>query len=63
VDSSWCEELALAAGRLGRALGRAGYFGPFGVDGYEYRDRGGDLRLQPASDLNARYTMGWVDPR
>jgi hypothetical protein len=41
------------------ALHGAGYFGPFGVDGYTYRDRGGRLCLQPRSEINARYSMGF----
>ena len=41
----------------------AGYFGPFGVDAYTYRDRLAratcDL-LQPRSEVNARYSMGFA---
>ena len=50
------EEVAL----VGRALHEAGYFGPFGVDAYTYRDREGHLRLQPRSEINARYSMGFA---
>jgi hypothetical protein len=42
------------------ALSRAGYFGPFGVDAYSYRDRDEKIRLQPRSEINARYTMGFA---
>jgi hypothetical protein len=52
--------LAEEAARVACALFRAGYFGPFGVDAYTYRDRGGDLRLQPRSEINARYSMGFA---
>ena len=45
---------------VARALGEAGYFGPFGVDGYTYRDRANVQRLQPRSDINARYSMGFA---
>jgi hypothetical protein len=45
---------------VARALAGAGYFGPFGVDGYTYRDRAGVLRLQPRSEINARYSMGFA---
>jgi hypothetical protein len=67
VPSPWTEALQHAAREIGGALGAAGYFGPFGLDGYEYRDRRGEPRVQAAGDLNARYTMGWgtmtgVDP-
>jgi hypothetical protein len=48
------------ARRVASALHRAGYAGPFGVDAYTYRDRGGALRLQPRSEINARYTMGFA---
>jgi hypothetical protein len=42
-----------------RALAAAGYFGPFGVDGYRYvwHDRYGFCAL---SELNARYTLGFA---
>jgi len=45
---------------VGRGLAAAGYFGPFGVDGFAYRDRTGALRLQPRSEINARYSMGFA---
>lgn len=41
------------------ALHEAGYFGPFGVDAFTYRARDGAIRLQPRSEINARYSMGW----
>jgi len=44
---------------VGRALSEAGYFGPYGVDAYCYRSRSGELRLQPRSEINARYSMGF----
>ncbi len=45
--------------RVGRALAAAGYFGPFGVDGFVYRDERGETRHQLRSEINARHTMGW----
>jgi hypothetical protein len=42
------------------ALKGAGYFGPFGVDAFSYRDQAGALRLQPRSEINARYSMGFA---
>jgi hypothetical protein len=45
---------------VARALFEAGFFGPFGVDAFTYRDRAGGLRLQPRSEINARYTMGFA---
>jgi hypothetical protein len=44
------------------ALRAERYFGPFGVDAYTYRV-GRDTRvvaLQPRSEINARYTMGFA---
>lgn len=46
--------------RVAAALADAGYFGPFGVDGFLYRDTTGAVALQPLSEVNARYSMGWV---
>jgi hypothetical protein len=55
------EERALIAegGRVATALGTAGYFGPFGIDAYRYEVQGcsGFCAL---SEINARYTMGFV---
>jgi hypothetical protein len=45
--------------RVAGALSGAGYFGPFGVDAYTFRDAGGEIRLQPRSEINARYSMGF----
>lgn len=42
------------------ALWAAGYHGPFGVDAYVWRDERGGARLQPRSEVNARYSMGWA---
>lgn len=44
---------------VARALVEAGYFGPFGVDGYSYASADGELSLQTRSEINARYTMGY----
>lgn len=41
------------------ALAAAGYFGPFGIDAYLWRTAQGKLQLNPLSELNARYTMGY----
>lgn len=47
------------AERVGTALAAAGYFGPFGIDGFRYRleEEAGFCAL---SEINARYTMGFV---
>lgn len=47
--------------RVGDLLGDAGYFGPFGVDAFRYRDAGtGARRFLARCEINARYTMGWA---
>lgn len=52
--------IAEEAQRVARALANAGYFGPFGVDAYTYRDAHGRPALQPRSEINARYSMGFA---
>lgn len=46
-------------GRVALALADAGYFGPFGIDGYRWRDGNGATHFQPLSEINARLSMGW----
>ena len=48
------------AGAVGTALARAGYFGPFGVDGLVWIAPGGERVLRTVSEVNPRYTMGWA---
>ncbi len=45
---------------VARALHDAGYFGPFGVDAFTYRTPAGTLLLQPRSEINARYSIGFA---
>jgi len=45
--------------RVAVALSGAGYFGPFGIDAYRYR-RGDQHAFCALSEINARYTMGFV---
>ncbi len=42
------------------ALHQAGYFGPFGLDAFRWRDPEGASQFQPRCELNARYSMGWA---
>lgn len=42
-----------------KALHTAGYSGPFGMDGFRWRDSDGHIHWQSLSDLNARFTMGY----
>ena len=44
---------------VGAALASAGYFGPFGIDAYLFETGSGALALNPLSELNARYSMGY----
>ena len=55
LTSSEREALFERAEAAARALFGAGYFGPFGIDAYRYRD--GFCAL---GEINARYTMGFV---
>ena len=59
-EQSIAERLRAQATTVGAALAREGYFGPFGIDAYTYRDELADLHLQPASEINARYSMGFA---
>lgn len=53
------ELLREAAVASAQALFQAGYFGPFGLDAYRWRDDQGRAHFNPRSEINARYTMGW----
>jgi hypothetical protein len=58
-------QLVPEAKRVAAALHAAHYFGPFGVDAYTYRVHAGTaagIALQPRSEINARYTMGFAAP-
>ena len=45
--------------RAGKALHAAGYFGPFGIDGFRYVGPDGAARFNPRCEVNARFTMGY----
>jgi hypothetical protein len=45
---------------VAEALVTAGYFGPFGIDAYLFRTSSGNIELNPLSELNARYSMGFA---
>lgn len=51
--------LRASAARVARALARAGYFGPFGIDAYRY-ELAGRPGFCALSEINARYTMGFA---
>lgn len=54
------ESLVHEARRTAEALHAAGYFGPFGLDGYRWVAPDGSVHFQPRSEINARYSMGWA---
>jgi hypothetical protein len=60
APSDVVDRMTEEARRVAEALARADYFGPFSVDGFTYRDRSGGLCLQPRSEINARYSMGFA---
>jgi hypothetical protein len=58
--SAELEALRNEGERTAEALFRAGYFGPFGIDAFRWKDETGRLRFNPRSEINARYGMGWA---
>ena len=60
AESEIWTRLASEADRVGAALAAAGYFGPFGIDAYTYLGAEKANRLQPLSEINARYSMGFA---
>jgi len=52
--------LANTAKAAGYALARAGYWGPFGIDAFRWRDEHGKQQWNPRCEVNARYSMGWA---
>ena len=59
LESSEWTWLHDAARRAANALTLAGYFGPFGIDAYRWRD-GATTQFNARSEINARYSMGWA---
>jgi len=60
LEASEHAALADAATETAAELARAGYFGPFGIDAFRWREAGGELRFNPRCEINARYSMGWA---
>lgn len=46
------------ASKLACQLAADGYRGPFGIDGFTYRDVGGDIHTHAMCEINARTTFG-----
>jgi hypothetical protein len=59
LSDAHLQQLRSEAERVATALLRDGYFGPFNVDSYLWRDPSGALHLNPRSEINARLTMGY----
>lgn len=53
------ERIRERADAVARALGDAGYWGPFGIDAYRY-ELAGSQAFCALSEINARYTLGFV---
>lgn len=53
------EALSASLAEAAAKLAEAGYFGPFGIDAFEYETEHG-MRLRTRSEIHARYSMGWA---
>jgi hypothetical protein len=60
LSPAQASQLLSRAESVAAALVAAGYFGPFGLDGYLFRTPSGTIELNPLSELNARYSMGYA---
>jgi hypothetical protein len=60
LSSAQASQLLARAEGVASALIDAGYFGPFGIDAYLFRSGPGTIELNPLSELNARYSMGFA---
>jgi len=58
ATTGWWDEAVAVAERAAAEVQRAGYFGPFGIDAMQYCVAGGEIRVRPLQDVNARWTMG-----
>ena len=59
LDPALHRQLEEELERAAKGLHALGYFGPFGVDAFEYRDAAGRLAFQPRSEINASFSMGY----
>jgi hypothetical protein len=59
LDRATRNALQASVQAAGEALLAAGYFGPYGVDAFRYREPGGSSGFQPRSEINARFSMGY----
>ncbi len=49
-----------ALDRVGARLHSLGYFGPFGIDAFQWEDAAGHRHIHAPSEVNARYTMAYA---
>ena len=59
LSASEEQQLAGALETAARALRDAGYFGPFGIDGFRYRHPELGSAFNPRCEINARFTLGY----
>lgn len=59
VSDAEASQLADELQRVAASLTAAGYFGPFGIDGFRYRTPDGSTAFNPRCEINARFTMGY----
>jgi len=59
LEADELDALVEHARLAGMTLRQAGYFGPFGVDAFRWKDESGARRFNPRCEINARYSMGW----
>jgi hypothetical protein len=59
VTAAEAEMLAAELQLTAAALTLAGYFGPFGIDGFRYHLPDGSTAFNPRCEINARFTMGF----
>ena len=54
------EAIQRAFESVAATLDSIGYFGPFGMDAFTWRDAAGELRIHAPSEVNARLTMSFA---
>lgn len=53
-------QLDAVVDQVGASLAEAGYRGPFAVDAFLHRTRGGEVALRPLCEINGRLSFGWL---
>lgn len=60
LDAAERAALDAACEQVAAGLRALGYWGPFGVDAFRWREPAGAVRYHPLCEVNARYSMGWA---